>query len=296
MSPVAKSSARAPTERQTRAIRSRASAFTAAMGITRVANITGLDCIGIPVVMVCRPNSRSLAVAQGKGLDLEAARASGLMESIEFYHAERIQLPLLLAASRRAASQPPAGGCGAPAAATHQSVSSNATRVVDRGPRSARRRACLAALRDAPIEHDAAGAVGSGCFLGGSNGLASGNHLLEATSHAICEVVERDASTMFGLLDAEAQAARRIDLSTSMSGLRRNPRALRAGECGCSGVGHHQRRRHCRLRWQLSTARRTRCGRCMGAPGWAAANATDRSCAGVDRGGSGAGGADRRYT
>lgn len=29
--------------------------------------MTGLDCIGIPVVQVCRPNSRSLAVSQGKG-------------------------------------------------------------------------------------------------------------------------------------------------------------------------------------------------------------------------------------
>jgi ribosomal protein S12 methylthiotransferase accessory factor YcaO len=30
--------------------------------ITRVANLTGLDRAGIPVVMVCRPNSRSSAV------------------------------------------------------------------------------------------------------------------------------------------------------------------------------------------------------------------------------------------
>ena len=30
-----------------------------AMGITRVATITGLDVIGIPVVAVTRPNSRS---------------------------------------------------------------------------------------------------------------------------------------------------------------------------------------------------------------------------------------------
>lgn len=36
-----------------------------ALGITRIANVTGLDRIGMPVVMVCRPNSRSLAVAQG---------------------------------------------------------------------------------------------------------------------------------------------------------------------------------------------------------------------------------------
>src|ERR1019366_4174255 len=50
--------------------------------------------IGIPVVMVCRPNSRSVAVSQGKGLTLAAAKASGVMESVEGYHAEHIALPL----------------------------------------------------------------------------------------------------------------------------------------------------------------------------------------------------------
>src|SRR6478672_5584837 len=67
------------------------------MGITRVANVTGLDSVGIPVVMVCRPNSRSVAVSQGKGIDLESARASGVMEAAELYHAETITLPLRLA-------------------------------------------------------------------------------------------------------------------------------------------------------------------------------------------------------
>src|ERR1700722_10126568 len=63
------------------------------MGITRIANVTGLDTIGIPVMMACRPNSRSVAVTQGKGLDLDAARASAVMESIEGYHPERILHP-----------------------------------------------------------------------------------------------------------------------------------------------------------------------------------------------------------
>src|SRR5678815_5072810 len=67
------------------------------MGITRVANVTGLDTVGIPVVMICRPNSRSLAVSQGKGVDLAMAHASGLMEAAELYHAETITLPLRLA-------------------------------------------------------------------------------------------------------------------------------------------------------------------------------------------------------
>ena len=45
----------------------------ATMGITRVANVTGLDRTGVPVVMVVRPNARSVAVSQGKGLTLAAA-------------------------------------------------------------------------------------------------------------------------------------------------------------------------------------------------------------------------------
>jgi hypothetical protein len=38
-------------------------------GVTRIANLTGLDGTGIPVVMVCRPNARSSAVFNGKGVD-----------------------------------------------------------------------------------------------------------------------------------------------------------------------------------------------------------------------------------
>src|SRR5439155_960795 len=72
-------------------------ALQRAIGITRVANITGLDRIGIPVVTVCRPNARSLSVSQGKGVTLAAARASGLMEATELYHAEHVLRPLVSA-------------------------------------------------------------------------------------------------------------------------------------------------------------------------------------------------------
>jgi ribosomal protein S12 methylthiotransferase accessory factor len=40
---------------------------------------------------------------------------------------------------------------------------------------------------------------GSGAFLMSSNGLASGNTRVEALSHAICEVIERDALTLFSV-------------------------------------------------------------------------------------------------
>ena len=56
--------------------------------------MTGLDRIGLPVVAVYRPNARSSAVFHGKGLDIASAKASGIMEAIETWHAEHIDLPL----------------------------------------------------------------------------------------------------------------------------------------------------------------------------------------------------------
>src|SRR4051795_12362012 len=64
--------------------------YAARMGITRIGNITGLDRIGIPVAVAVRPNSRSVSVSQGKGLDREQAMASALMEACEGFHAEQI--------------------------------------------------------------------------------------------------------------------------------------------------------------------------------------------------------------
>ena len=62
------------------------------MGITRVAVLTGLDTIGIPVAAAIRPNSRSIAQHQGKGATLDAAKASAVMEAAETWHAESVAL------------------------------------------------------------------------------------------------------------------------------------------------------------------------------------------------------------
>ena len=45
-------------------------------GITRLANITGLDDIGLPVCMAVRPLSKGLSVSQGKGTDDVSAAVS----------------------------------------------------------------------------------------------------------------------------------------------------------------------------------------------------------------------------
>jgi ribosomal protein S12 methylthiotransferase accessory factor len=56
--------------------------------------------------------------------------------------------------------------------------------------------------------------AGVECFMGTTNGLASGNHFLEALSHGLCETVERDAATLHQLRGTEAMASRRIDVRT----------------------------------------------------------------------------------
>lgn len=57
-------------------------------GITRLANITGLDVLGVPVWSAVRPAARSYAVSAGKGLDPGHARVTAVMEAIETSCAE----------------------------------------------------------------------------------------------------------------------------------------------------------------------------------------------------------------
>jgi YcaO-like protein with predicted kinase domain len=184
------------------------------LGITRVANVTGLDHIGIPVVMVCRPNSRSLSVSQGKGLDLAAAQASGLMESVESYHAERIGLPLKLMSyeelrySQRVVdvNQLPrrAGAHFHPHLPIHWIEGYD---LIQREP-------IWLPYDLVHTNYTMAMHRNMAGFLATSNGLASGNHLLEAISHGICEVVERDATTLWQLLGPNERARTRVDLAT----------------------------------------------------------------------------------
>lgn len=57
-------------------------------GVTRLADITGLDRIGLPVWQAVRPAGRALSVHQGKGASHEAAQIGALCEAIESHCAE----------------------------------------------------------------------------------------------------------------------------------------------------------------------------------------------------------------
>lgn len=185
-----------------------------AMGITRVANVTGLDRIGIPVVTVCRPNSRSLAVHLGKGPTLAAAKASGVMEAIEVHHAERIAVPRVVAAHddlRRRARVADVrglprvkGGAFRPGRPIPWVEGSD---LITGEP-------VWVPYELVHTDYTFPLLLGGGCFAASTNGLASGNHALEAISHAICEVVERDAATLWFQRSARAQARARIDLGS----------------------------------------------------------------------------------
>jgi len=62
------------------------------VGLTRIADITGLDRIGISVMASVRPNAVLLAVDSGKGFTKIAAQVSAAMECIERYCGETCQL------------------------------------------------------------------------------------------------------------------------------------------------------------------------------------------------------------
>ena len=57
-------------------------------GITRLADLTGLDCLGVRVFQAVRPWGRSLSVHQGKGFTQTSAMIGALMEAIESDRAE----------------------------------------------------------------------------------------------------------------------------------------------------------------------------------------------------------------
>jgi ribosomal protein S12 methylthiotransferase accessory factor len=161
-------------------------------GITRLADVTGLDVIGIPVVMATRPLAATLSVSQGKGVTLDLARVSAAMEAIELWHAEHAVPP---AAVRSAAARDLKPGYD--------------IRDLDRWPGSL-------LTENTPLDWIMGRTAVSGQAVpvpravvrldtrprargplyqpsSSSNGLASGNSRSEALAHAFYELIERDA-------------------------------------------------------------------------------------------------------
>jgi len=198
----------------------RARQLMAAVGITRVANVTGLDRVGMPVVAVYRPNARSLAVSQGKGLDLDAALASGLMEAIESYHAEHPELPLRHASLRELSRRGRVcDTSGLPRVAGRQ-LDPERPLLWAQGLELYSEAELYVPYELVHTNFSLPLPLGSGAFLMSSNGLASGNTRSEAISHALCELIERDALALFHAAGGFSRSQLRLD-----------PQSIDDGDC-----------------------------------------------------------------
>jgi ribosomal protein S12 methylthiotransferase accessory factor len=161
-----------------------------AAGITRVADITNLDRIGIPVFSCIRPTAEdgAITIYNGKGATVEESKISAIMEGIERYCAEvhdriiergyyhelfgrgRIVDPNDLILPPEADPNQILPWVGGFDIANDEPVLVPAQVVFH--PLSQKYR---------PL------------FRTGTNGLASGNTMEEAIFHALAEVIERDA-------------------------------------------------------------------------------------------------------
>jgi ribosomal protein S12 methylthiotransferase accessory factor len=179
-------------------------------GITRLADVTGLDCLGIPVFTSMRPRGRITQSSQGKGARRIDAKVSALMEAIETTHAENPTVELVhasMASLGRAGRAPvdPTTLCRFIAADSW--APSQKTLWVEAEELLARR-PCLVPASSVYF-------VRPRLFHTSTNGLASGNDESEATLHALLEIYERDAlSILVDNDDISFEACDVIDLST----------------------------------------------------------------------------------
>ncbi len=181
-----------------------------AAGITRVAEVTGLDRIGIPVALAVRPNSRSLSVSQGKGVLKDEAFISAVMEALELAAAER------LPESTKWASLAEISKSGVATMALDLSTRCRLDRLsrhqalawVQGYDLSAQ---CVVnvpwSLVGADYRPDPPGFHHA--FQISTDGLASGFDFRTAILHGLCELIERDASVLLELMST-AELSRRV--------------------------------------------------------------------------------------
>jgi ribosomal protein S12 methylthiotransferase accessory factor len=178
------------------------------IGLVRLADVTGLDRIGIPTVLSIRPAAANLSVDSGKGFTLDAAMVSASMECIERFHGETVELPETVGSydevAERHAMVPLDRLPLTRATIFHRRLKERWTPGWDLvGQRDVAVPVSLVTMqrftspRAAPV-----------CFPSNSNGLASGNTFAEAVTAGLLEVMERDALACWKM--AQSRGTRRM--------------------------------------------------------------------------------------
>src|ERR1041385_8543913 len=166
--------------------------LAAAAGISEVSDLTDLDVLGVPVCVSVRPHARGESFTFGKGLRLVEAEVGAYMEALEFFFAEPGNGQL-------------ATRWGSPREVSRAEHASDA--ILDFPPLLNREvdldaSLLLASVQDLETGDDCtipaeliyypAPDVGQSLFGSSTNGLASGNSVLEASIQALLELIERD--------------------------------------------------------------------------------------------------------
>jgi len=165
--------------------------YLARTGVTRIADITGLDHIGVPTTLALRPNAPTMACSSGKGVTLDQAYVSGAMEAFELHAAETVTLLPIRASYRDLSRSYPMP------AATNLWLTRNSLFTVD-WPFYWCLGWDLITQSEIPVPMAIVGMARSSmvgslrAFLASSNGLGAGNSFLEAVASGLYEVIERD--------------------------------------------------------------------------------------------------------
>ncbi len=177
----------------------RARNLAAQLGITRVTEITRLDIVGVPVFASIRPGALpgSLCVNAGKGMSVDEARVGAYMEAIEFAFAEfgRSTLSLKTVPARNVFEGPDRPDsildfCPFMEAEIELDEPMSCVEAIDL--RTDATFLVPAELVFLPFPRSL---QNHRYFGSNSNGLCSGNSILEATIHGLAELIERDCSS-----------------------------------------------------------------------------------------------------
>lgn len=194
-----------------------ASSVATSLGITRCADITGLDRLGIPVYCAIRPIGITLQVANGKGCSPVEARVSALMEAIEHACVERAPNGLLWASAAglergRLEFVEPSALQG-----FKHSLLYDEGRVLP-WTRAEILPSGKEVLLPAPFVYP----MEPSLYAWSTNGLASGNDTEEATLHAIYEICERHSLSFLVVGDVvRLDGCQVIDVPSISEGLLR---------------------------------------------------------------------------
>ena len=189
-----------------------------AIGLTRLADITGLDSIGISVVLSVRPQSGYLSVDGGKGFTPVAAAASAAMECFERHAGEKtpvesftIPYADLPEDSRIDVAELPLSRNSLFSTRTPQTWTWAEDILGGRSRRIAVPSVMVSLERH---RHRHSSTLP---FHFSSNGLNSGNTPSEALVGGLYEVIERDATTCTKVSWDSGAPMRRVDLRSAAS-------------------------------------------------------------------------------